>query len=364
VHHKTIIFITSLFFMANSVLGSGEAAGDNLPNRQIDDQDYLLGAAVIDGLDVAALPEGRHRFFFRSTSKANGQATLVPVIVVKGHKPGKKLMLTAAVHGDELNGLAVIYKIAAGLNPTELAGTLIAVPGVNQSGLLGNNRNFLGTGGGGSQDDLNRLFPGKLVGGGPAELYVGALWHGLLRDNADLAVDLHTQTTGSRYPLFVFADFRNGKSRAMAYLLMPDMIKDDVGQKGTLETTFVGGKIPAVTFEIGGPKVFDEDLISRAATGITNLMIAEGMLAGTVIKPLIAPFVGSKYTNIFAKKGGAVHLKVHLGDAVKKGELVAVMLDPFGDEDGRYFAPHNGRVLSVATDPIREPGAMLVRILH
>jgi len=360
VPHQFLTFITGLL-----LLGAGYAkADDDLPGGINADEGQLQGVPIIDALEVAALPAGRHHFYFRTTYAANGQAILVPVIVVRGQTPGKRLMVTAAVHGDELNGLSVIYKLAASINPAELAGTLVAVPGVNQSGLLGNNRHFLSTGGGGTQDDPNRLFPGKLSGGGTAELYVGALWHRLMKGNTDFAVDLHTQTTGSRYPLFVFADFRNAKARSMAFALMPDMIKDDAGQKGTLETSFVKAHIPAVTFEIGGPKVFEPELIERAVLGLKNLMVAEHMLAGTAIKPLAAPFVGSSYTNIYAKEGGTVQIKVQLAEPVKKGDLVAIMSNPFGEEIRRYFAPHDGRVLSVATDPLREPGKMILRILN
>lgn len=322
------------------------------------------GVPVISGLDVSKLQIGRHHFYFRAGRTASGQSLLVPVIVIRGASPGKRLSLTAAVHGDELNGIAVIHRLLETIDADKLTGTILALPGVNQTGLVANSRHFWSSGGGGTQTDPNRIFPGTLTGGGTAERFIGAVWHSILKDNADIAVDLHTQTTGSKYPLFVFADFRNSKAKDIAFELMPDMIKHDKGQEGTLETTFLKAAIPAVTFEVGGPKVFQDGLVARAVDGLKNMMIAEGMLEGESRSPAVAPFIGSSYTNVEAEEAGTAVLKVELLDNVEKGQLIAVMLDPFGGEIRRYFAPHDGGVLAVATDPLREAGAMLVRILR
>ena len=319
---------------------------------------------VILQLNADALPAGKYSYNFLAGYQSNGKPLYVPVVVIKGPEAGQRMLLTAAVHGDELNGIAVINALVKELGPEKLRGTIIAVPGLNQTGLVGNSRYYLRSEGGGSQRDLNRLFPGTLTEGGAASRYAGNLWHNLLKGNADIAVDLHTQSTGSDYPLFVFADFRNRKIAAMATALMPDMIKRDSGQKGSLETSFVTASIPAVTFEIGGAKRLQQALIDRAVMGIKNLMVAEGMLAGTVIKPLAAPYVGSSFANIYAEEGGTALMKVSLREAVKKGDLLAIMLDRFGVEKRRYFAPRDGRVVSVTTDPLKESGAMLVRLLY
>ena len=90
------------------------------------------GVAIVDRLDVADLPAGQmQRFWFRAGETAIAQSWYVPVIVVKGARPGPKLLLTAAIHGDELNGIDVIHQLVAGLDPAQMAGTLVAVPGLN-----------------------------------------------------------------------------------------------------------------------------------------------------------------------------------------------------------------------------------------
>lgn len=350
-------FVITLLTGAGSSHAQHEVNIDHATER-------VSGVPVIQALSVEELAVGRHHFFFKAGAHSNAQPLYVPVIVLKGAHAGKRLALTAAVHGDELNGIAVIHQLLEGLESSTLTGTILALPGVNQTGMVGNSRYFLSSGGGGAQIDPNRIFPGTLTGGNVGERFIGAVWHALLKNNADIAVDIHTQTTGSRYPLFVFADFRNSVAHRMAFSLMPDLIKNDGGQKGTLETTYVKASIPAVTLEVGGPKVFQPDLVERAVRGIRNLMVVEGMLEGSRERPDAAPFVGSSYTNVQAEEAGTAHIQVELLDKVEKGQLVAIIVDPFGQEVRRYFAPHEGRVLAIATDPLREAGAMLVRILR
>ncbi|NVJ70690.1 MAG: succinylglutamate desuccinylase/aspartoacylase family protein [Alphaproteobacteria bacterium] len=330
-----------------------------------DTGDRVEGLPVITSLAVENLPTGRHDYYFRAGWRNTGAPIHVPVAVVKGAAEGTRLMLTAAVHGDELNGIGVLHKLLASLDAATLKGTVIAVPGVNPPGIMANNRRFPVSTGGGSLVDLNRNFPGR--GGDEGSIagrYVGALWEGLIKPNADIAVDLHTQTRGSAYPLFVFADFGNYQAKAAAFALGPDMIKNDSGQEGTVETSLVKEGIPAVTFEVGAPKVFQRDLIDRAVWGLRNLMRSHHMLAGKVEEPPVKPIVGSAYTNVFAGRGGIAVLHVGLKERVARGQVVATLYDAFGRELEKYTAPHDGWVLAVATDPMREAGSMLVRILR
>lgn len=356
-HHSVCQIAILSFLYLTTTLGA-------LAQGVVDTGDSLDGVPVISALEVDALPEGRHRFYFQAGRRSTGQNIHVPVIVLKGQKPGKKLLLTAAVHGDELNGIRVIHRLFNELESETLAGTLVGVPGVNQTGLEAGNRHFLGSSGGGHMVDPNRIFPGSQTGGGAASLYIGKIWDKLLRGNADIAIDLHTQSSGAAYPLFVFADFGNRLAQQMAFTLMPDMIKNDPGQNGALETVLINDGIPAVTFELGEAGRWQNDMIERATRGIVNVMRAHEMLSGAVMKSPSAPVVGSSYTNVYAQEGGFAHIGVALKEAVEKGEHIATIVDPLGREIRRYYAPHDGHVLAVATAPLREAGAMLVRILQ
>ena len=142
------------------------------------------------------------------------------------------------------------------------------------------------------------------------------------------------------------------------------MIKNDPGEEGTLETSMIEKGVPAVTFEIGGPKQFQAGLIDKALMGLENLLNAQGFLKDGERVQSSLPIVGSSFTNVYAGEGGLAVIEVGLRDHVKKGERIATLYDPFGRPVREYHAPVSGSVVAVATDPVRDAGAMLVRILH
>ncbi|ESQ93672.1 succinylglutamate desuccinylase/aspartoacylase family protein [Asticcacaulis benevestitus] len=323
--------------------------------------DRMDGAAVIDRLDVSDLPAGLTRLYFRVTDTSIGQGWFVPVIVVKGAKPGPKLLLTAGIHGDELNGIAVLQKLAHDLDPQTLSGTLVAIPGLNTPGLLHSTRGFTADEIGTNGDNLNRTMPGDTENGGPSSRYAGRLWKQLFIGNADFAVDLHTQSRGGAYPGYVFA--QTSAARKMADALRPDVIGMDAGIEGTVENMLNPAGIPAVTYELGAPETFDAAMVARALRGVRNLMIDNKMLTGQMDLSDPAPFVGNVVTDIHSPRGGWAHVAVKLGDKVKKGQTVAVVANPFGDAIATITAPIDGQVLSLSTDPRTEPGDMVVRLM-
>lgn len=318
------------------------------------------GGEVIERLDVADLPAGTHRFWFRGGANALAQGWWVPVVVVKGARPGPRLLLTAGMHGDELNGIAVIHQLIRETDAQQLSGTLVLVPGANPPALLRQTRNWTTTREG-EGANLNRLMPGDAAGDTP-ERHAERLWTRVMRPNADTAIDLHTQSRGVEYPMYVFSDPRNPRNRRIAELLGPDMVKVDKGQKGTVETTFNDAGVPAVTLELGPPLVFEAAMVRRGVDGVRNLMRDLRMLPGAPTRPRPA-FVGNATTTVATQRGGWATLEIALGDRVRAGQAVGFVADAFGRVTERLTAPVEGRVLVVATDPMREPGDRLVTIL-
>lgn len=347
------IFLVCMMAITVSAIGAGYGVSAADATQSVKEITHL----------PAGLSAGRHHFMLRAGEANTGHVQHVPIIVIQGQNPGKRMLISAAVHGDELNGIRVIHRLADQINPADLSGRLVMIPGVNQPGMQANNRHFVMSGGGGKMVDLNRSFPGDSIGGNAAERYLGQVWDNVIENQADYAIDLHTQTRGTAYPLFVFSDFRNRTAKRMAYALMPEMVKNDRGEQGTLETTLMAHGVPAVTLEIGEPKRFQPELINRATSGVLNVLRLLKFLDGDVQQSAEKPIVGSHYTNIEARFGGVAVLKKGLKDKVKTGDLIAILYDPFGVEIDRYHAPHSGHILAIATDPLREPGSMLARIL-
>ncbi len=323
--------------------------------------DVIQGHQVIQSLDVTDLPSGEHKFWFRIATNALSQWQHLPVLVFKGPKPGKKIMITAGVHGDEYNGVLAAQKTARELVGAELAGTVTIVPAVNLSGMLNKARDFCSPDPDAARANLNRFFPGN-ESGNEASRYLHTLWNNLLKPNADLAIDLHTQTTGTVYPLYVFADFRLEDCLKMARLINPDVILDDPGEDGVLETVWNNSGVPSITVEIGVGLYTEQSLINRTVDGIFNVLKHYEVLSGELatIKSCVE---GKDIVSVRAELGGFVLPQVNLMETVEQGQLVAIQYDGFGDEIQRYTAPTSGTVISHNVESIRAAGSLLVRLI-
>jgi uncharacterized protein len=320
----------------------------------------LDGVAILDRLDVTDAPQAsRTAFWFRAGTSPVGQPWLVPVVVVKGARPGPRLLLTAGIHGDELNGIAVLHRLATGIDPAQLSGTITLVPGLNPPGLLQSARQWTADWSR-SSPNLNRELPGKEGGSAIAD-FAGRLWSRLIRPNADTAVDLHTQSRGTAYPMYAFAS--SPRTRRMAELVAPDIIKMDKGDKGTVENTLTDDGVPAITLELGRPEMFDDVMIARAEAGLLNLMRELKMLPGKVTPPPARLFVANDIVAARATKPGWARLLLPLGAPVKKDQPIADVRNAFGQLIETVLSPVDGRISMVATDPRTDQGGTIARIV-
>jgi uncharacterized protein len=327
--------------------------------------DKVEGYPVVNQLDVNDLEPGTlHRFMFQGVAMGTGQHWYVPVMVAKGTRAGKKILLVAGIHGDELSPVRVVQRVFADLDPKKLAGTVIAILGPNRPGMEYKSRKWQTPGGGGSLIDFNRVWPGEEFGDAPHR-QAWFITNRLFKDNVDIALDFHTSSTGSAFTFFIFADYRNAENQRLAELFPAAQIKDDPGLTGTLETMFFTQGVPAITVELGGPRSFDQQMIEGGVEGAKNVLshyqITDEKLGRTATES--KAFFGNKLEKVASKTGGFVELSVGLGDAVKTGQKLATQLNAFGDVIQEYTAPVDGQIALLATDAVREPGAMLVSIL-
>jgi len=327
--------------------------------------DSIQGRMVIEHLSVDALALGEHQFWFNAATTAVGQPQLVPVTVYKASQDGPKAMVTAGVHGDELNGILAAQQLTRELKGQIIHGSLVVIPAINLSGINGNTRDFVATDPDASPANLNRFFPGKAEGDG-ANRFLYKLWNNLLKDNADFTIDLHTQTRGATYPLYVFADFRLQPALDMARLMGPDCILNDPGDDGVLETVWNQHGVPCITVEVGTGKLTEPQYIQRAVEGMKNILINRLMIKANPL-PLSQQaqcIEGHSVSSVRAQQGGFSLAHVELLQQVTKGELIATQYDLFGDVLMEYYAPESGTVLSVHSESLREAGSLLVRLIH
>lgn len=338
-------------------------AATPLPAATIFTGDSQDGARIITRLDVADLPVGKHRFLFRGTETGSGQNWLVPILVARGARPGKRVMLIAGVHGDELSSIPVVQQVIERLDPAQMSGVVTAVIGPNRPGLEQKMRYWPLPESGRSLINPNRVFPGR-EHGRPPERQAWLLWNNVFKDNADVAVDAHTGGTGHDFAFFIFADYRSKAVQTLAELYPTAQILKDPGAPGMLETTFVAAGIPAITLEVGGPRGFDPAIIAGSITGTMNVIAHYG-ITGQVGRTArdAGAFIGDHLANIASTSSGFTELFITIGQPVTRGQKIALQRNAFGDLLATYASPATGVVAILGIDAMRETGATIAEIL-
>ena len=330
-------------------------------------QDIIQGIPIISQLDLNDLAPGqKHRFFFQGVQMGTGQHWYVPIVIAKGALEGKRIALVTGIHGDEISSINAVQRIMAELDPTQMAGAAIAVYGLSRPAIEYTRAQWPIAQGGGLWVDMNRVWPGHEAGNDAPTRHAGLLWNRLLQPNIDLAIDYHTVSTGGDFTMFIYADCRNPEIQYMAELFPVEQIKDDPGLSGTLETAFVDAGIPALTVEIGSPRIFDSHKIALTVEGSLNVFKHYQIIKGSLGRRSkeARTFFGNEFETIRSTSGGFLELFVDLKDPVTPGQKVAIQRNAFGDIVAEYHANVTGQVATIARDALSEPGSRVMQILY
>lgn len=141
--------------------------------------------------------------------------------------------ITAAVHGNELNGVPCIHRVVSDIDVHKLTGTVVAVPCVNVTGYLKFTREFA------DGKDLNRYFPGK-EDGFAAQVYTYQLMQKII-SQFNYLIDLHTASFGRVNSYYVRSDMNDPIGAVMAHLQQPQVILHNSGQDGKYINIFKSG---------------------------------------------------------------------------------------------------------------------------
>jgi predicted deacylase len=309
---------------------------------------------IIEELFVENAPKGKiTRYWLKVVTDGMGVPIHIPIIVARGFEDGKTLGLTAAVHGNELNGIPVIQRIFKEINVKELKGSIVGIPVINVPALLRKKRRFIdGT-------DLNHIMPGK-PNGTVSEVYAWRIVNRIIKE-FDLLIDLHTASTGRVNSYYIRADMDDEIVQKMALLQYPQIIVHNPPSDRTLRGTAGEMGIPAITLEVGNPSTFQKGLIRDSLTGIHNILGHFGMLDCELEESDEETIICKKSYWIYTDRGGIMTVHPKVTNFVKKGEIIATMRNIFGDVVKEYYAPEDGVVIGKSVSPVNQTGG---RILH
>jgi uncharacterized protein len=364
-HFMATAIGASAALAANTDLASAQSA--TVSRGTVYTGDMINGKKVISALSIDDLEPGKKQlFFFQGVQMATGQHWYVSVIVAKGTRPGKRIVLVSGVHGDEISPVRTIQTVMDQLDPAEMSGAVLAVLDVSRPAMEGMARRWPNSGRGIDLIDINREWPGNENGPTASSRHAGILFNRLLKPNADYAIDFHTSTTGVDLTALHIARMELPEVRAMAELFPIDQIFDNPAYPGILPNAFIDAGIPAFTPEIGAPRVLDHSMIRLFVEGTMNVLKHHGIIAGPITRTGkdTGIFIGNSAHAVVATHGGFVELAVKLNDRVEVGQKVAVQRNAFGEVVAEYTSGVSGKVTACRTDATSEPGNMLVSVLY
>src|ERR1700754_1286893 len=328
--------------------------------------DVIQGKKVVSALDVKDLEPGKkHLLYFQGVQMPTGKPWYVSVIVAKGAKPGKRVVLVSGVHGDEMSSVHTVHSVMNQLNPAQMSGTVMAVTDVSRPAMESMQRRWPNSGRGADLIDMNREWPGNENGFTAASRHAGLVFNRLLRPNADFAIDFHTGTTGFEVTAFNIGGMDVPEVRAMLELYPVGQIFDNHVYPGVLHNAFVDVGIPAFTPEIGAARVLNLKMISLFVEGTMNVLKHHGILGGPMERTGkdVRVFIGNSALPILATQGGLVEHLVKLNDKVEAGQKVAIQRNSFGEVVAQYTSSVAGEVTGQRSDAMSEPGNPLAFIL-
>ncbi len=308
---------------------------------------------TIGGIEV--LPGQRRSIDLEVARLYTHTPTTMPVQVVCGERDGPVLFVSAAIHGDELNGVEIIRRLLKAPALSKLRGTLIAVPIVNMHGFIHTSRYLP------DRRDLNRSFPGSETGSLAARIA-----HLLMREIVNQSthgIDLHTGAVHRTNLPQIRARLDDPQTLAMAGAFAAPVILNAAIRDGSLRAAAMVGSIPILLYEAGEALRLDEMSIRGGVEGIIRVMRLLGMLPKSRRKAPPEPIVARSSNWVRAPQSGIFRAFALLGARVTRDQTVlGVVSDPFGEKEQEIRATFGGIVIGRLNLPLVNEGDALFHI--
>ena len=281
----------------------------------------------------------------------------LPVYVRRGKRPGPTLFVTAAIHGDELNGIEIVSRLINSKRIEKVKGTIIAVPLVNGFGVLNQSRYLP------DRRDLNRCFPGSSKGSLGSRM-AKFLVKEIIK-KADYGIDLHTGAIHRTNLPQVRANLDDEETLNLAKAFGVPVLLNSTTRDGSLRETASDLGVKTLLYEAGEALRYDELSIRAGHRGILNIMIALGMLpARRSSKTPIEPFVARNSTWVRATTSGFVSNKKEVGDYVETGQILANIKDPFGKVIDSVESTVSGVIIGKQNIPLIHEGEAMYHVAY
>ena len=279
----------------------------------------------------------------------------MPVHVVHGYKDGPRMFISAAIHGDEINGTEIIRRLMKLKRIKRLKGTLIAVPVVNVYGFLQQSRYSP------DRRDLNRFFPGSEKGSLTSQL--ADIFMDEIVANSTHGIDLHAGSNHRTNLPQIRANVADPHVLQLAEAFRVPVIINANIRDGSLRQAVAEKNIPFLLYEAGEALRFDEVAIRAGICGILSVMEDLGMLRRSrARKTVIEPLIADDTTWIRAPASGILNMNVPLGARVGQNKKIGEIADPFSNREEVIESPVSGMVIGRLNLPLVHQGDAVIHI--
>jgi predicted deacylase len=328
---------------------------ENLPTKQ-KGRDNLSSALTVG--DTAIQLGERKTVQLKVAALYDFTSLTIPVEVIRGDKSGPTVFISAAIHGDELNGVEIIRRLLKRNALRRLQGTLLAVPIVNVYG-FNNKSRYLP-----DRRDLNRSFPGSASGSLAARLANVFMKQIVLK--SDYGIDLHTGAAHRENLPQIRVRLDNPKAAQLAKNFGAPVTLNSNVRDGSLREAASKVGIPILVFEGGEALRFNESVIRLGVKGCLSVLQAIGMLPSrkpsSVTETSMPSFVARESYWIRAPRSGSFINLRHLGDRIEEGEVLAIISDPLGKEDHKVINTMRGIIIGVSCIPLVNQGDAMFHV--
>jgi hypothetical protein len=308
---------------------------------------------VLNGIEIA--PGTRQTISIPVARRYTAGEVSLPVCVLHGKKPGPRLFVSAAIHGDEINGVEVVRRLLKRPLLGKLRGALIAVPVVNVYGFVAQTRYLP------DRRDLNRCFPGSATGSLAARLANTFMTE--VVEKATHGIDLHTGSLHRTNLPQLRANLDSPGTRQLAQSFGAPVILDAGAREGSLRHAMGELDVPIIVYEAGEALRFDQLAIKAGLRGVIAVMRDLGMLpASTSKRRRVEPFVAHGSTWVRAPESGILLTRLQLGQRVEKGSSLGAISDPLAEEETEIHSPTDGVLIGRTNLPLVNEGDALFHI--
>ena len=275
--------------------------------------------------------------------------------VIHGHYRGPCLLVCAALHGDEVNGVEIIRRLLRLKTINRLRGTLIAVPVVNVYGFVAHSRYLP------DRRDLNRSFPGSATGSLAAQL--AQIFLTEIVSQCSHVIDLHTGAIHRSNLPQIRGDLSDPEVLNLARSFgMPVTLNASL-RPGSLREAAKINDVATVVFEGGEALRFDSVAIRSGLAGIVRVMSSLGMIrprrgAWSRIDSVIV----NSSSWVRAPRGGVLRTPCSLGQRVREGEQIGIVSSPIGDSEAGVHSTLEGIVIGRTNVPVVNQGDALFHV--